>query len=125
MLRVFVLTCASLTLLACETPTSPPSQLLTASSDGSALTLTNPNSWPVFYMAMDPYVLAGDYTLCTDPPACPRVAAKSIARVPYTELVGYRTGQTAIHLIQWRIRRSSSGGYEATDVHSFDANLQP
>ena len=126
MLRALALTCASLTLLACETPTSPASQRLTLSSDGSALTLRNPNSWPVFYLLLDPDILAGvDYVLCTDPATCRRVAAKSSARVPYTEIVGYHAGQVAILLTQWRIRRSSSGDYEATDVQSFEASLQP
>ena len=131
MLRVLALTCASLTLLACETPTSPASQLLKLSSDGSAFTLTNPNSWPVFYRAFNPNILAGvdgaigDYALCTNPPTCPRVAAKSRVRVPYTDIDGYYAGQVAIQLTQWRIRRTSSGDYEATDVQSFDANLQP
>lgn len=127
MLRIFVLTCASLTLLACETPTSPPSQLLTVSSDGIAITLTNSNSWPVFYMTMNPFwtARAGDFTLCTDPPVCARVPAKSTVRVPYTEIAGYHAGELGFQLTQWRIRLSSSGHYEATDVQSFEASLQP
>ena len=128
MLRALALTITSVTLLACETPTAPASQLLSLSSNGSALTLTNPNSWPVFYMAMDSNLLtalAGDFALCTDPPSCPRVAAKSSVRVPYTEIAGYRSGLAAVHIIQWRLRRSASGDYEATDVHWVDTNIQP
>lgn len=130
MLRLLALTSASLALLACETPTAPASQRLGLSSDGAALTLTNPNSWPVFYLTMDPNILAGvdgiitDYALCTDPPTCARVAAKSTVRVPYTHIDGYHAGQVAVHLTQWRIRRRSSGEYEATDIQSFDATLQ-
>ncbi len=130
-LWALALTIASLTLLACETPTDPASQLLALSSDGSALTLTNPNSWPVFYMAVDPNILAvasgtiADFALCTDPASCPRVAAKSSVRVPYAEIAGYHAGQASVQITQWRLRRSSSGDYEATDVQSADVNIQP
>jgi hypothetical protein len=130
-LRALALTIASVTLLACETPTDPASQLLALSSDGSALTLTNPNSWPVFYMAVDPSLLAvasgtiADFALCSDPPSCPRVAAKSSVRVPYEEIAGYHAGQASVHITQWRLRRSSSGAYEPNDVQAVDANIQP
>ena len=130
-LRALALTIASLTLLACETPTNPASQLLAISSDGNALTLTNPNSWPVFYMVADPGLLAvasgviSDFALCTDPPTCPRVAGKSSVRVPYSHIAGYHAGQAAVRLTQWRIHRGSSGDYEATDIQSLDANIQP
>ena len=122
---------ASLTMLACQTPTDPASQLLALSSDGSALTLTNANAWPVFYMVEDPNLLAAldgvisDFALCTDPAACPRVAAKSSVRVPYSEIAGYHPGLAAVHFTQWRLRRSSSGDYEAADIQWADANIQP
>jgi len=129
-LRALALTLASLTLFGCETPTSPTSQRLLVSSDGRALTLTNPNSWPVFYMAIDPNTLAvasgslADFALCTNPSACPRVAAKASVRVPYVEIGGYHVGQAAVRVTQWRLRRSSSGDYEATDIQSLDAAIQ-
>ena len=124
-LRTVALTIASLTLLGCETPTAPASQLLSVSSDGSAITLTNSNSWPVFYMMVDPNMLALlDFALCTDP-ACPQVAAKSIVHVPYGDIIGYHPGQTAVRLMQWRLRRNSSGTYEATDIKGTDATIQP
>ena len=130
-LRALTLTLASLALLGCETPTAPASRPLALSSDGSTLTITNPNSWPVFYMVVDPNILAlasgtiADFSLCTDPTTCPRVAAKSSVRVAYAEIVGYHAGQSAVRLTQWRLRRNSGGGYEATDIQSTDANIQP
>ena len=125
-LRTPALIVAALTLLACETPTQPSSQLLTLSSDGTALTLTNRNSWPVFYMVVDPNMLALlDFALCEDPATCPRVAAKSSVRVPYTDIIGYHPGQAAVHFTQWRLRQNSSGDYDATDIQGADANIQP
>ncbi|HEY2374983.1 MAG TPA: hypothetical protein VGH98_03315 [Gemmatimonadaceae bacterium] len=128
--RALALALAALTLLACETSTSPVSQRLVVTSDGTALTLTNTNSWPVFYMAVDPNFLAttasgtvADFALCDDPSSCPRVAAKSSVRVPYSEIAGYHVGQTAVRVTQWRLQRSSSGNYEATDIQSADLDL--
>lgn len=129
-LRAIALTLASLTLLACETPTAPASQPLVLSSDGTALTLTNSNSWPVFYMAIDPNILAlasgtiADFALCTDPVTCPRVAGKSSVRVPYAEIAGYHAGLASVHVTQWRLRRGSTGDYEPVDVQAVDANIQ-
>lgn len=129
-LRAFALTIAALTLLACETPTDPASQLLALSSNGSVLTLTNPNSWPVFYSVVDPNWLAlGDRELalsapCADP-ACPHVLARSSVRVPYSAIGGYHAGLASVQITQWRLSRSSSGDYRAIDVRSDEANIQP
>ena len=129
-LRAIALTLAALTLLACETPTAPASQPLVVSSDGSALTLTNSNSWPVFYMALDPNILAvasgtiADFALCANPASCPSVPGKSNVRVPYTDIAGYYPGLSSVQVTQWRLRRSSTGDYAVIDVQSVDANIQ-
>ena len=129
--RIFAVALATLTLLGCETPTSPASQLLTVTADGSALTLKNPNSWPVFYMVVDPGFLASangiiaDYALCTDPASnCPRVAARGTVRVPYADIFGYYAGLSNIRVTQWRVHRRPSGEYEATDIQYVDASLR-
>lgn len=124
-IRLFAVALATLTLVACETPTAP-AQRLTVSTDGSALTLRNPNVWPVFYMAIDPNMLAlADFALCTDPASsCPRVAALGTARFPYSEISGYHSGQTQARVIQWRLQRRTSGDYDATDIQSIDVSLR-
>jgi hypothetical protein len=130
--RVLGLALATLTLLACETPTSPPSQLLHVEADGSALTLKNPNDWPLFYIAANEGFLAAsakgviaDFALCTDPSSnCPRVAARATIRVPYAEIVGYYAGLPSVHITQWRVQRRSSGEYAAMDIRSLDAPLR-
>ena len=130
--RVFALVLGTLMLLACETPTSPPSQLLNVEADGGALTLKNPNDWPVFYLAVNPGYLAAsakgvlaDFALCTDPSSnCPRVAARASVRVPYAEIVGYYAGLSSVHITQWRVQRHSSGEFVAMDIKYLDAPLR-
>lgn len=124
-IRLFAVALATLTLVACETPTAPP-QRLTVSSDGGALTLRNPNAWPVFYMAIDANTLAlADFALCTDPASsCPRVAAFGTARLPYSDILGYHGGQTQARVIHWRLQRRTSGDYDATDIQSIDVSLR-
>ena len=131
-LRVLALALATRTLLACATPTSPASQLLDVEADGSALTLKNPNGWPVFYIAVNPGYLASsakgviaDFALCTDPSSnCPRVAARATVRVPYAEIAGYYVGLPSVQVTQWRVQRRSSGEYVATDIQYRDAPLR-
>src|SRR5436190_5298926 len=122
--RVLAFALATLTLLACETPTSPASQPLQVEADGSALTLQNPNGWPVFYMAVNPGYLAAnsngliaDFALCTDPASnCPQVIARGMVRIPYSAIFGYYAGQSSVRVTQWRVQRRSWGEYEAVDV---------
>jgi hypothetical protein len=125
-LRSFAVALATLTLLACEAPTSTASQLLAVSADGTALALRNPNAWPVFYLAVDPNFLAlADFALCTNPDSdCPRVPAFGTVRVPYTDIAGNHTGQTTVRVMQWRLQRTASGEYEATDLLWTDVALQ-
>ncbi|HZI43072.1 MAG TPA: hypothetical protein VFD67_15240 [Gemmatimonadaceae bacterium] len=124
--RIFAVILASLTLGACETSTSPASQPLSVSADGTALTLRNPNAWPVFYLAMDPRMLAvAELALCRDPSSsCPRVAAFGTVRLPYSEISGYQSDETQARVMHWRLHRQMSGDYEATDIQSVDVSLR-
>jgi hypothetical protein len=121
--RIRALAFAALALSACETPTNVSSLPLAVTVDATALTLSNPNGWPVFYLAMNPNSLA-DYALCTDPASCPSVAARGSARVPLTEIAGYEAGISSVQVTQWRLQRSVAGDYEATDIHSVNVALR-
>jgi hypothetical protein len=111
--------------VACHSTTSVTSELLTVAADGSALTLKNPNPWPVFYIAADPGFLAlADYALCVNPESnCPRVAARSTVRVPYSDIAGYNAASKDVVIMQWRLQRELSGSYTAIDFSSLQLRL--
>jgi len=121
--RIFALAFAATAVSACETPTNSTSQPLAVSADATTLTLQNPNGWPVFYLATNPASLA-DYALCMDPTSCPKVAARASVRVPLTEVAGYQAGMTGVDVFQYRLQRSISGDYQATDTRSVSVALR-
>jgi hypothetical protein len=77
----------------------------------------------VFYLAINPASLA-DYALCMDPTSCPKVAARGSARVSLAEVAGYQVGMASVQVSQWRLERSLSGDYEATDMRSVTVSLR-
>ena len=121
--RLLALAFAALAFSACETPTNASSLPLAVTADATALSLSNPNGWPLFYLAINPNSLA-DYALCTDPQSCPSVAARGSARVPLTDIAGYESGISGVQVTQWRLQRSVSGDYEATDIRSVNVSLR-
>ena len=116
---------ALVTLSSCRSTTSPTTRFLTVSTDGSAMTLQNPNAWPVFYFAVDPNFLALlDFVLCSDPSSsCPRVPALGTSRVPYSDIAGYHDGQKDVVIYQWRLERKSDGTYTTTDLRTVTVPL--
>ena len=121
--RILALSFAALAVAACESPTNVSSLPLAVTSDATALTLRNPNGWPVFYLAINPNSLA-EYALCVDPASCPSVAARGSARVPLTEIAGYEAGISGVQVTQWRLQRSVAGDYEATDIRYLNVSLR-
>jgi hypothetical protein len=121
--RTFAVAFAAVALSACETATKTTSLPLAVTADATALTLQNPNAWPVFYLAINPASLA-DYALCMDPTSCPKVAARGSARVSLAEVAGYQVGMASVQVSQWRLERSLSGDYEATDMRSVTVSLR-
>jgi len=100
---------------------SPSYEPLRVSSNGSQVTLENPNSIPIYYMLANPGFLAlADFAPCVSP-SCPNVPARSAVHVPYDEIVGYDAAETMATLWQWRLTIDVSGnneqsGFGATDV---------
>src|SRR2546423_8997414 len=117
---------ATVTLSSCRSTTSPSGQLLNISTDGSAITLENRNTWPVFYFAVDPGFLALiDFALCNDPASsCPRVPALGSSRVAYGDIAGYHTGEADVVIYQWRLEGEGNGADTATQLHTATAPLR-
>ena len=102
---------------ACSSATEPHSTQLRASSDGSAVTLENPNDWAIYYVIVNPNLLAVmDWAPCTDAATCPHVTAHGSFRVAYADIGGYQSGETTATIYQWRVRRRLTGEYETTDL---------
>ena len=109
---------------ACESPTSPSYQPLRPSSNGTEVTLQNPNGVPVYYMLANPGVLVlADFALCVNP-SCPNVPAHGTVHVPYTQIMGYDQSETTATLWQWRLKVSATGTSQQSDFAAADVPLR-
>ena len=125
--RLSLLALAAGTILGCSSPTSTTSELLSLSSNGSTLTLENPNNWTVFYMALNANQLAlFDGAMCDDPSStCPRVPPRSSISIPYDHIWAYSPGtHITVQVVQWRLEPQLNGRYRTTQVQSQQTELQ-
>lgn len=116
------LPCALLGLaaLACNSPTGTDSRELRVVAAANAVTMENPNDWPVFYLLANPQFLAvADLVLCENPnSSCERVPARGSSHVAYTSIVGFQAGEREATLWQWRLERQVDGTYRSTNFHA-------
>ena len=111
-------------LAACDSPTSLSYEPLRVSSNGSEVTLENPNSVPIYYMLANPEFLAlADFALCVSP-SCPNVPARSTLHVPYTQIAGYDAAETTATLWQWRLTVDVAGNRQQSTFGASDVPLR-
>ncbi|HEY2853983.1 MAG TPA: hypothetical protein VGJ18_14105 [Gemmatimonadaceae bacterium] len=109
---------------ACNSPTNPSYQPLRPSSNGTAVTLENPNAVPIYYMLANPEFLAlADFAACVSP-SCPNVPAHGAVHVPYTQIAGYEQSESTATLSQWRLTISPSGTNQRSDFGAVDVPLR-
>lgn len=113
-------------LLSCNSPTEVVNRPLAVMTDGANVTLANGNSVPIFYLLINPNILAlADYVLCQDPSSgCPRVAPHATVRVPYGNIFGYASSEKTVTVTQWRLQRTVQGTYQTVDLRSTTVPLQ-
>ena len=119
LLRHSLLAAFCLALPACRSSVEPAGAPLDFASDNAAITLTNPNPWPVYYTTMDPEFLAlYDGIPCPDPTLnCQHVPANGSLRIPFTDIMGFSASSTKVLLWEYRLVPKKSG-YEQRDFFS-------
>jgi hypothetical protein len=122
-LRVLPLLLA-VVVLACTSPTEP--RQLRVIAAANAVTMENPNDWPVFYVLANPGFLAlVDLALCEDPASnCPRVPPHGTVHVSYSDIVGYDAAETEATLMHWRLERQVDGTYRSRDFQTVNVGLR-
>lgn len=110
--------------LACNSPTDLHYQPLRPSSNGTEVTLQNPNGVPIYYLLANPGLLAlADFALCNGP-SCPNVPAHGTVQVPYAQIAGYDQSEATATLWQWRLRVSATGTSQQSDFGAVDVPLR-
>jgi len=121
--RVFLLASA-VGSFACNSPTNPSYQPLSPSSNGTVVTLENPNAVPIYYMLANPRFLAvADLATCMNP-SCPNVPAHGAVHVPYTQIAGYDQSESTATLLQWRLTVSHNRTNQQSDFGAVDVPLR-
>lgn len=124
--RIVALLAICIAPVSCRDAIAPDSTPLGFTSNGTAVTLTNANGWPMYYMVVDPNTLALlDYVLCTNPASsCPRVPAHGSVQLTYDQILGHSSGSTKAQLIEYRLELTSPGHYEQRDFQTRTFDLQ-
>ena len=112
------LTLAAIALLfGCGDPLAPRTDLLSASTHGSTLRLTNRSPETVYYAVAERETWnLIDLYICDDPATCssPRLPAGGSVNVPYDQIPGYEPGAEGI-VMHWHLVERASEGRHVPD----------
>jgi len=86
-------------------------------ADANDLIITNGRPAPIFYFAVDEATAAAidEWAPCTETPQCPSVPAQTVQRVPYSQVLGSRSGGDIL-FYWWHVMEESAGSRQPDSV---------
>ncbi len=115
--RVIVLGAAF--LLGCGSPTEPVAGRVEVRLADAGMVATNHRPADIYFFLIERETAAVvDWMPCTEPAACPRIAANATLTVPYDSIFGWKGDSHEVLFYWWHLVPAAGGAYRPDSIRS-------